>query len=96
MSSSVKWGYSDPLVDRAVTRRIFVESVLCMRKSCTSWAWWCMPIILALKKLRQEDHEFKASLGDLARPRTIQVLDNPPVFQGYPPMRKYEIQVQEH
>jgi hypothetical protein len=26
-------------------------------------AWWCTPVMLALRRLRQEDHEFKASLG---------------------------------
>jgi hypothetical protein len=29
---------------------------------------WCIPIILPLGKQRQEDHEFKASLTDTARP----------------------------
>jgi hypothetical protein len=28
-----------------------------------SWAWWHTPIIPALGKVRQEDSEFKASLG---------------------------------
>jgi hypothetical protein len=31
-------------------------------------AWWYMPIILVLKRLKQEDCEFKSSLGDIARP----------------------------
>jgi hypothetical protein len=30
--------------------------------------WWFMPVILALKSLRQEDCKFKASLGYIARP----------------------------
>jgi hypothetical protein len=25
--------------------------------------WWCITVVLALRRLRQEDHEFKASLG---------------------------------
>jgi hypothetical protein len=29
----------------------------------SSWAWWYMLTILALERLRQEDHEFEASLG---------------------------------
>jgi hypothetical protein len=29
--------------------------------------WWCMPVILVLGRLRQEDHEFQASLGDKER-----------------------------
>jgi hypothetical protein len=28
--------------------------------------WWCTPIIPALERLRQKDHEFKASLGYIA------------------------------
>jgi hypothetical protein len=27
-----------------------------------------MPVIPALRRLRQEDHEFKASLGNIGRP----------------------------
>jgi hypothetical protein len=29
----------------------------------SSQAWWYTPVIPALRKLRQEDHEFEASLG---------------------------------
>jgi hypothetical protein len=28
-----------------------------------SWAWWPTPVILALRKLREEDHKFKGSLA---------------------------------
>jgi hypothetical protein len=28
-----------------------------------SWVWWFTPVILALGRLRQETHEFEASLG---------------------------------
>jgi hypothetical protein len=31
-------------------------------------AWWQMPVIPALRRLRQKDQKFKASLGYLARP----------------------------
>jgi hypothetical protein len=34
-------------------------------KSCS---WWYMPIIPELRKLRQEDGKFKASLSNIARP----------------------------
>jgi hypothetical protein len=27
------------------------------------WAWWCVPVIPALRRLRHEDLEFKASWG---------------------------------
>jgi hypothetical protein len=32
-------------------------------------AWWLIPIILALQRLRQEDQEFKASLGYTVPPQ---------------------------
>jgi hypothetical protein len=28
-----------------------------------SWVWWDIPVILALKRLRQEDLKFESSLG---------------------------------
>jgi hypothetical protein len=30
--------------------------------------WWCIPVVLALRKLNQEDYEFKVSLDYIARP----------------------------
>jgi hypothetical protein len=36
--------------------------------SKTQYSWWCMPVIPALLRLRQEDHKFKTSLGYIARP----------------------------
>jgi hypothetical protein len=35
-----------------------------------SWTWWHMPGILALRSLRQEDHETKASLGYIQQNET--------------------------
>jgi hypothetical protein len=37
-------------------------------KYVLSWAWWCMPVIPELGRLRQEAHEFKASLGFIGKP----------------------------
>jgi hypothetical protein len=33
-----------------------------------SWVWWFTPVLLALGRLKQEDHEFNASLGYIGRP----------------------------
>jgi hypothetical protein len=30
-------------------------------KRCRSWAWWAILVISVLGRLRQEEHEFKAS-----------------------------------
>jgi hypothetical protein len=30
--------------------------------------WWFAPVIPALRRLRQEDHAFKASMNYIARP----------------------------
>jgi hypothetical protein len=32
-----------------------------------TWAWWDIPVISALRKLRQEDQEFQDSLGYVVR-----------------------------
>jgi hypothetical protein len=32
------------------------------------WAWWYMPVIPALRRLKQEDLEFEASLFKTVRP----------------------------
>jgi hypothetical protein len=37
-------------------------------KSSVNWTWWCVSVISAPGKLWQEDHEFEAGLGYIARP----------------------------
>jgi hypothetical protein len=34
-------------------------------------AWWCMPIIPALRRVRKEDHKFEASLSYIASSKKI-------------------------
>jgi hypothetical protein len=42
----------------------FSKYLIIYQKLMVSQAWWCMPIIPALGRLRQEDHdEFEASQG---------------------------------
>jgi hypothetical protein len=36
-----------------------------------SWARWCTPVILALRRARQEHLEFKASLGCIGIPSSL-------------------------
>lgn len=31
------------------------------------WVWWYVPVILALRRLKQKTLEFKATLGNMAR-----------------------------
>jgi hypothetical protein len=37
-------------------------------KNSKNWAQWCMPLIAILRRQRQEDHKFNASLGYTSRP----------------------------
>lgn len=42
----------------------FINKMFLPRKNDKSWPWWLMPIISALKRLRQEDQcEFEVNLG---------------------------------
>jgi hypothetical protein len=43
-----------------------ISSVL-LNKDTLDWVWWCIFVILALGRLRQEDVEFKANLGYIVR-----------------------------
>jgi hypothetical protein len=36
-------------------------------KSCLNWAWRFMPVISAVRRLRQEDPHFEANLGCIVR-----------------------------
>jgi hypothetical protein len=38
-----------------------------IKKQGLSWVWYYSPVIPALERLRQEDSEFEASLGYMAK-----------------------------
>jgi hypothetical protein len=45
------------------------DKLICSSKlELLSQAWWRMPAIAVLKRLRWEDYKFKASLGYTVRP----------------------------
>jgi hypothetical protein len=47
------------------------------KSNARSQTWWCKPVIPALRRLRQEDSEFKASLGYTAKPCVKNIQTNP-------------------
>jgi uncharacterized membrane protein len=66
--TSVGWGESSRW--RRVNfwrrdRRLFEASYFVFKMSNSGQAWWRIPVIPALRRLRQENREFEASLGNL-------------------------------
>jgi hypothetical protein len=48
------------------SKTVFLKSKItknCIKNNYVSQAWWCTSVISAFRMLRQEDHEFKASLS---------------------------------
>jgi hypothetical protein len=37
------------------------------RRKVSSWMWWCLSVIPALRRLRQENCEFEGSLGYITK-----------------------------
>jgi hypothetical protein len=50
------------------TAELEVEKVSNFKSFCVILAWWYTSVIPALRRLKQEDHEFKTSLGYIGRP----------------------------
>jgi hypothetical protein len=46
---------------------ILVLRLLWNKKTSVSWAWWYMPVIPVPGRLREEDGEFKVSLGKVSK-----------------------------
>jgi hypothetical protein len=44
--------------------------------SAQSWVWWCRPVLLALRRLRQGERELKDSLDCIRRPFSKQTNKN--------------------
>jgi hypothetical protein len=42
--------------------------VIIAMKIISHWVWWGTPVSPALRRLKQEDHKFKATLDYIVRP----------------------------
>jgi hypothetical protein len=47
---------------------IWLDLIRVIRNNTAGQAWWYIPVILALGRLRQKDHKFKTGLGHRVRP----------------------------
>jgi hypothetical protein len=57
------WMYSANFWARKPPREASNRWIDCSRKQEHWPAWWCTSVIPLLRRLRQEDYEFKTSLG---------------------------------
>jgi hypothetical protein len=56
-----------PRLDLAVDKRENPNGQKALKSMQLSWAWWCTLEIPAFGRLRQEDRDFKVSLGFMTR-----------------------------
>jgi hypothetical protein len=47
--------------------QINTKNISLVKKSRMGWMWWCMPIIQALGRLRQEDCKLEGSMNNIIR-----------------------------
>jgi hypothetical protein len=53
-----------------------------IEKAKRNWMWCCIPVIPALRRQRQEDYEFEANFGSVARPFLINQPTNETTTRG--------------
>jgi hypothetical protein len=56
-----------PLLEKQQRLSIYSDGKCNLLQEIASQAWWLMPVIPALRRLRQEDQEFEIRVGYIVR-----------------------------